>query len=96
MAAEPTKQIRFSFGREGIELNATTPDLGEAQGFIAIAAEYEGEEMTIAFNSNYITDAIRAIKSEIIHIGFTSPSAPATITDPNDTDFISVLMPMKI
>ncbi len=94
MAAEPSRQVHLKFAAGAISINASTPDLGEAQD--SLEADYAGEEMTIAFNSNYIMDILKVLPVEKISIGFSSPSAPAVIRDPADPDFITVIMPMKI
>jgi len=94
MAAEPSRQVRFAFNSEGITFNATTPDLGESQAYMP--CEYSGEEVMIAFNSGYVIDIIKSLNTEQISLGFSSASSPATLKDPDDKDFISVIMPMKI
>ncbi|MDH5657367.1 MAG: DNA polymerase III subunit beta, partial [Spirochaetia bacterium] len=93
MAAEPSRQVKFIFN-DGLILNATTPDLGDSQAYVQ--CEYSNEEITIAFNSGYLTDIIKSLNSDQIVLGFSSSSSPAVIKDPDDGDFISVIMPMKI
>ena len=94
MAAEPSKQVQLSFVSKALNINASTPDLGEASD--SLENDYSGEEVTIAFNSNYIMDILKVLPVENIAIAFSSPSAPAVIQDPADPDFITVIMPMKI
>ena len=94
MAAEPSKQVQLNFASGALNIHAATPDLGEAQD--SLECEHNGEEVTIAFNSNYIMDVLKVLPVESVAIGFSSPSAPAVIQDPADPDFITVIMPMKI
>lgn len=94
MAAEPSRQVRVGFQSDAISIVASTPDIGEAQD--SINASFSGEEMTVAFNSNYLMDVIRVITNDDIILGFTSPNAPAVVMDPEDADFVSVIMPMKL
>jgi len=94
MASEPTRQVRVGFGPSQISFSASTPDLGEAQD--NMPSDYSGEEMVIAFNSNYLLDVIRVINVDEFNIGFSSSSSPVVIQDPSDPDFIAVIMPMKI
>ncbi len=94
MAAEPSRQVRFTFAKGSITIAASTPDVGEAQDILS--TEYDGEEITIAFNSNYLIDVIKVLNGEDIILGFSSSSAPAVILDPEDDDFVSVIMPMKV
>jgi DNA polymerase-3 subunit beta len=94
MAAEPSRQIRMNFQKNMIVMTSTTPDLGGAH--YNVECEYAGEEMTIAFNSIYVQDTTHNLVSNNIKIGFSNPNAPTVIQDPDDPEFISVIMPMKI
>ncbi len=94
MAAEPSRQIKISFNSSNFTITASTPDIGEAQD--SISANYDGEEMIVAFNSNYLMDIIRIINNEKVIVGFSTPNAPAVLKDPEDADFIAVVMPMKL
>lgn len=94
MAAEPSRQVRLGFSTNALNIAAATPDIGEAQD--TLATEYGGEEVTIAFNSNYLLDVLKIVGTDDLELGFSSASAPAMIRDPEDPDFIAVVMPMKI
>lgn len=94
MAAEPTRQVRLIFSPGNLTIEAATPDIGEARDTLPI--DYEGEELTIAFNSNYIIDVVKIVKTEKLKLGFSSSNAPAVIQDPDDADFTAVIMPMKL
>ena len=94
MAAEPSRQVRLGFSKNTLSIGASTPDIGEAQD--TLTTEYGGEEMTIAFNSNYLLDVLKIVGTDDIELGFSSASAPAMVKDPEDPEFIAVVMPMKI
>ena len=94
MAAEPSRQIRYTFHKNQLMVDASTPDLGEANDSIPI--EYEGEDMTIALNSKYVMDVLRVIQTEEIILGITSANSSTVMRKPNDTNFTAVIMPMKL
>jgi DNA polymerase-3 subunit beta len=94
MAAEPTKQVRFKLSKGELGIASQTQDVGDAND--SIPCEYDGPEMEIAFNSNYLTDVTRSMSSDNIEIGFSSHSAPMIMIDPEDQGFVAVVMPMKI
>lgn len=94
MAAEPSRQVRMNFSSGNMNISASTPDVGEASD--DVSAEYDGEDLTIAFNSNYLLEVLKVMGAERISLGFSSSSAPSAIQDPDDPDFIAVIMPMKI
>ena len=45
----------------------------EAQASEAIQASYDGDEMQIAFNPQYLLDGIGAVDSDTVRISFTTP-----------------------
>ncbi len=95
MAAEPSLQVRITFQSGKMVISSSTPDLGDASDTLP-TEEYEGEEVSIAFNSKYLLEVVRAIKEETVIIRFHTPSAPVMICDPKDEHFTAVVMPMKI
>lgn len=54
-----------------------------------------GEPISIAFNSNYIAEAIRNIPSDPFVINLTSPVTPAVLTAPSDQDWLYLILPVR-
>ena len=94
LAAEPSRQIRLEFSPGTLVVSSSTPDLGNVND--PMSCEYQGEEVTIAYNSNYLLDVLGVLNSEDILLGFSTASAPTVIKDPDDAEFVAVVMPMKI
>ncbi len=94
MAQEPSRQILFNFSQGNLHLHAHTADMGEAKNTMSI--DYQGEDVSVAFNSKYIMDVLGCIQTENIIFGFSSSDSPAVIRKPGDDDFIAVVMPMKV
>ena len=76
-------------------LEAGTGD--EAQAVEVLEASFEGEDLPIAFNPQYLLDGLTAIDSDTARISFTEPGKPALITgkpDPDgEPDYRYLLMP---
>lgn len=94
LAAEPSRQVQLKFSHGEVCVSASTPDLGHVQD--TVACNHQGEEITVAFNSNYLLDVLGAIKSEQVEVQLTSAAAPAVLVDPSDADFKAVIMPMRL
>jgi DNA polymerase-3 subunit beta len=62
-----------------------------------LEAAYDGEDLQIAFNPQYLLDGIGAIDSDMARISFTSPTKPAVVTGKSDSDpdYRYVLMPIR-
>ena len=65
-----------------------------------IEAGFEGDDLTIAFNPNYLLDGLTAMDSDITTIAFTEPGKPALLTGkpgPDGTpDYRYLLMPFRL
>ncbi len=71
----------------------------EAQAVEVLEAAFDGEDLQIAFNPQYLLDGIGAIDSDTARISFTSPAKPAVITGKSEgegePDYRYVLMPIR-
>ena len=69
----------------------------EAQATEIVEAGFDGEDLQIAFNPQYLLDGIGAIGSDTARISFTSPTKPAVITGKTERepDYRYVLMPIR-
>ena len=73
---------------------ATAADLGDAQENLEV--EYQGERLEMGYNAKYFIDALQAMESEIIELGFIDNSSPCMITGSVDTGFLGLIMPMRL
>ncbi len=76
-------------------LKANTPDIGEA--YEQIPCLVEGEYIEITFNSRYIIDVLRIIKTNHTEIGLNENLSPALIKPvEKEEQYIYVLMPIRM
>lgn len=61
----------------------------------AVAEAKISGSATITMNSRYILDALGAFESENIQINVNGKLDPCVLTDPNNDDYIHVVMPVK-
>ncbi|OAT79888.1 DNA polymerase III subunit beta [Desulfotomaculum copahuensis] len=57
--------------------------------------QVEGEPLQISFNSRYLCDALRAINSNEVLINMTGPLSAAVIRCPENTQYLSLLLPAQ-
>ena len=95
LVAERNTPVRLTFSTSEVLLEAGAGE--DAQASEAISASYDGEEMQIAFNPDYLLDGIGAIDSDVARISFTSPTRPAVVTGKGEAqpDYRYVLMPIR-
>ena len=94
LSNEKYRGIRIQLGDNKLRAMANNPEQEEAEDEIDI--EYEGNDLEIGFNVNYMLDAISAVQDEKVKISFTDANGSALITPPTEQDCIYVVMPMRI
>ncbi|MGP8001182.1 MAG: DNA polymerase III subunit beta [Streptosporangiaceae bacterium] len=98
LVAERNTAVRLSFSPGQLVLEAGTGD--EAQAVEVIEASFEGDDIQIAFNPQYLLDGLTALDSDVARISFTEPGKPALITGkpaPDEQpDYRYLLMPIRL
>lgn len=76
-----------------ITVSARQAEVGEYTE--EIAAQTEGDDLEIAFQPQYLRDALEAAAGERVTMGFNGPLAAATVRDLNDDSWLALLMPLR-
>lgn len=94
LSNEKYRGIRFQIKEKLMMVSAHNPEQEEAQEEIPI--EYDGDEMEIGFNSNYIVDAVAALQTKEVEFGLSDANSSSTICSPGDQQTKYVVMPMRL
>ncbi|HVY08897.1 MAG TPA: DNA polymerase III subunit beta [Mycobacteriales bacterium] len=98
LVASRTSPIRLSFSPDGITLEAG--GLDDAAATESLPADFQGEELTIAFNPTYLLDGLGSLDSDAAELSFTGPTKPAVLTGKTDgegaSDHRYLLMPVRM
>lgn len=94
LMAQDSTPIRLDMSAAGLELSATTQDVGEARE--QLDAVFEGEDLTVAFNPEYLLDGAEAAPGEEIVLNTVDSLKPAVIRTPESEQFLYLLMPVRI
>jgi DNA polymerase-3 subunit beta len=86
--------IRLAMSADGLQLAATAQDVGEAHE--ELEAKYEGSDLTVAFNSNFLLDGIDAAGTDEVVLESIDPLKPAVLRTPSAEGFLYLLMPVRI
>jgi len=93
LVAEDHIPVRLSLTEGGVELSVTRQEVGEETEHIT--ADYSGEEMTIAFNTRYLTDGVNAVSGDEVILETIDPLKPGMISGGED-GFQYLLMPVRL
>jgi DNA polymerase-3 subunit beta len=98
LVAERNTPVRLAFSAGQLMLEAGSGD--EAQAEEIIEAEFSGDDLSIAFNPQYLLDGLAVIDSDTVRITFTESSKPALLTGKPGPDgnpeFRYLLMPIRL
>lgn len=94
MAREATP-LRLAMNADGLELIAITQDVGEAHEQLEV--KYEGAELTVAFNPEYLLDGIEVAPGDEISLETVDAQKPAVLRgSEGNSDFLYLLMPVRV
>lgn len=95
LSNEKFKGIRLSIQPGLMQVQAHNPEQEEAEEEIDI--EYDGGELSIGFNVSYLLDAVSAVPTEEVNLGFSDANSSCLISvDHNQANCKYVVMPMRL
>ena len=68
--------------------------MGQAQE--VLDANYTGDELTVAFNPDYLIDGIEVTPGEEVALQTVDPLKPAVMRGAGSEDFLYLLMPVRV
>ncbi|MDP9847974.1 DNA polymerase III subunit beta [Streptosporangium lutulentum] len=85
LVGERNTPIRLSFSQGQVLIQAGGGDLG--RGTETVDAELSGDDIQIAFQSQFLLDGLSGIETELVRLNMESPSRPALVAEvPGDAD----------
>ena len=93
LMARDTTPVRLEFNALGVKLSSSSPDLGQAVE--TVEARYEGDDLTVAFNPQYLADGLRAANGESVRIDVRDGLKPGVVRGESD-EFTYLVMPVRL
>jgi DNA polymerase III subunit beta len=93
LLARDTTPVRLEFNALGVKLSSSSPDLGQAVE--TVEARYEGEDLTVAFNPQYLIDGLGAAVGGSIRLDVRDGLKPGVVRGESD-DFTYLVMPVRL
>ena len=98
VASDQTHRIRLAFEDGRVHLNVLTPDLGEGHDELELV--YQGEDIEIGFNANYLLEVLRYMPTDEVKLTFKAPERAATLEpvaeDETAIDYLCLVMPLRL
>jgi DNA polymerase-3 subunit beta len=94
LSNEKYRGIRFALKPGALTIQAHNPEQEEAEEEVEV--QYEGDDLEIGFNVNYLLDALAAVDGSEVTIGLTDGNSSCLITADADAASRFVVMPMRL
>ncbi len=89
-----SEAIKLNVVEEVLRVLSRSVDLGEAEEMVEIKSD--GEPLTIAFNPNFILDALSHTADDQVQLNFVDSTKPLMIDTPNLEGYFFIVMPVRI
>ena len=94
LSNEKYRGIRFAIKPNALVIQAHNPEQEEAEEEVEVT--YDGEELEIGFNVNYLLDALAAVEGNEVQVGLSDGNSSCLIRSPQDGSARYVVMPMRL
>jgi DNA polymerase-3 subunit beta len=94
LSNEKYRGIRFGVKPNALVIQSHNPEQEEAEEELEVA--YDGPELEIGFNVNYLLDALAATDGADVQIGLTDGNSSCLIRSSVDSNSRFVVMPMRL
>jgi DNA polymerase III subunit beta len=94
LVRDNTTPVRLSMRAGGVELTVVSQEVGHASE--DVDADYDGEELTVAFNPTYLIEGVEAVLGDEVVLETLDATKPATVRAPDHDDYRYLLMPVRV
>ncbi|WP_349431930.1 DNA polymerase III subunit beta [Methylomarinum sp. Ch1-1] len=94
LSNEKFKGVTLDISENLLKISTHNPEHDEAEEELVM--QYQGESLTISFNSQYLLDAVSNLDSEMAVLSIASNASSCFIEEPEQPLFKFIVMPMRL
>jgi DNA polymerase-3 subunit beta len=94
LVRDNTTPVRLAMRPGGVDLTVVSQEVGDASE--TVDADFEGTDLTIAFNPTYLIDGVEAVSGDEVVLETVDATKPATVRAAEETNFRYLLMPVRV
>jgi len=97
MTNEKFNSVKFILSPGALTLKVNTPEVGEYTEQMSV--DYDGEEIEIAFNPDFVLDVLRRIEGDDVVVQLKDSMSPGVIKPFSEApvdNYVNVIMPIRI
>lgn len=86
--------VKLSMKEDSVEVSARSDSTGSAIDAIE-TFQYNGNRLEVSFNSQFVLDAVKTLKTEDVVLCFLGEMKPFAIKNPKDDSVVDLITPMR-
>jgi DNA polymerase III subunit beta len=96
LGTKDSQAVRFAFQRQGLELTARVPEVGESR--VSFPHDYPYDEMEIGFNPTYFSDLLKVLSTTEFVLELKDAKSAAVIRESGDKGqrYVYLVMPLNL
>jgi DNA polymerase-3 subunit beta len=94
LVRDNTTPVRLSMRSGGVDLTVVSQEVGDASE--TVDADFDGTDLTIAFNPTYLIDGVEAVSGDEVVLQTVDATKPATVQAAEEGNFRYLLMPVRV
>ena len=94
LSNEKYRGVRLNLSNGMLKVTANNPEQEEAEETLAI--DYEGPDLEIGFNVNYLIDVLSILNSDVVRLILSDANSSALVQGYDENDALYVVMPMRM
>jgi DNA polymerase-3 subunit beta len=94
MSSDKTSGVRLIVEKGKLRIESDNPDLGAAKEEIDVP--YKGAPVQIGFNARYFLDLLAEIETPEVRVELSGELDPAVVRPADGSDYVCVVMPMRL
>lgn len=87
------KIVACIFSHDGLEISSNEQSIGRV--IEHVDADVSGADINIAFNFNYLLDALKAAGGSKLKFGLNEELSPVALNNPDDATFLYIVTPLR-
>lgn len=83
--------VKLEVFKNKLVISKSTPDVGESREEVDV--DYNGKEMVIGFNPNYLTDVLKHLSDDYVELELTDSEKPGVV---RTNGYVYIVLPMRL
>ncbi len=92
VTTDQSNSIKMKLHNNLMEITASSPEYGQSHESLAV--QFEGPEITVAFNPGFLADPLKAVTKDEIIFEFKDELSPGVVR--TTENFLCVIMPLRV